>query len=77
MTVKEFTFRFGFFVAGATVGAVTAFLTAPKSGKETRKVLSRGLEDGVDFLNQKGKAVTKRVETVLDRGRDIASRFVA
>lgn len=77
MTIRELGFGCGFFAAGAAIGAAAALLMAPKTGRQTRKVLSRGLEDGVDYLNQKGKAVTKRVETVLDRSKDLANRLVA
>lgn len=77
MSGKEFTIRFGLFVGGAAVGACAALLAAPKTGRQTRRALSRGIEDGVDFLNGKTRAVTKQVETVLDKGRGFASKLVA
>jgi gas vesicle protein len=77
MSAREFTIRFGLFVGGAAVGTAVALLTAPKTGKQTRKALSRGFEDGVDYLNGKSKAVTRQVETVLDKGRGLASKLAA
>jgi gas vesicle protein len=77
MTTKEMTIRCGLFLGGIATGAVVAFLTAPKSGREVRKQISRGFGDGVDYLNEKGKRVSRQVETMLDKSKDLASKFVS
>lgn len=77
MTMKEFTIRCGLFMGGIALGAGAAYLTAPESGKQVRKRISRSLEDGADYLNHKSKSVSRQVESVLDRSKDLASRFVS
>lgn len=70
-------------MAGMGIGAGIALLFAPKTGKETRKYLSRMAEDGRDkvvetgeeFVGQgkkayeHGKAVVDEAMEYIDRGR--------
>ena len=65
----------GFLLAGAGVGAVMALLFAPKSGRETRRLISRKAEDGRDFVAAKGRGLRRQAEDTLERGRELASRL--
>lgn len=70
-------------MAGMGIGAGVALLFAPKSGKDTRKYLSRMAEDGRDkfvetgeeFMDrgkkavEQGKAVVDEAMEYIDRGR--------
>lgn len=51
--------KFGISIAaGIAVGAIVAFLTAPLSGKDTRKVIS----DSVKTVSKKAKAAAKAIK---------------
>lgn len=55
-----------FLLIGLGVGALTALLFAPKSGKQMRRALRRKYEDTVD-------AVQERTEEWMDRGSEMAN----
>jgi gas vesicle protein len=61
-----------FFMAGAGIGAVLALLFAPKSGRETRELISRTATDSRDFITNK---VTEGRQMVEDKGRKIGDDF--
>ena len=55
------------FITGAVIGATVAFLYAPKSGQETRRLIAD--------TTQKGKeAVTEGSQNIVDAGRDMFER---
>ena len=45
--------KFLYFLAGAGIGAVLALLFAPKTGRETRDLLTRKTNEGRDFVSGK------------------------
>jgi len=60
----------GWFFLGTLVGAATALLMAPKTGRETREMIA---ERGGDFLRmaQERAGVTQeRAGTLFDKGRE-------
>jgi gas vesicle protein len=70
-----------FLFVGLGIGALSALLFAPQSGKQTRKALRRKYEDAVDtiedFADQATDVWEKGVDSVSDlkqRGADIASK---
>ena len=63
------------FFAGLGVGAVTALLLAPKSGKETRDLISRKAEEGSEFVAAKSRELRKRAEDLVDKGRKTAEKL--
>jgi gas vesicle protein len=70
-----------FLFIGLGIGAVSALLFAPQTGKQTRKVLRRKYEDTVDsvedWADQASEMWDKSVESVADlkeRGADIARK---
>jgi gas vesicle protein len=66
------TDKFLFFIAGAGIGAVLALLFAPKSGRETRELLTRRANDSRDFLTNK---VSEGRQVVEDRSRRFGDDF--
>ena len=63
-----------FFMAGAGIGAVLALLLAPKSGRETRELISRTATDSRDFITNK---VTEGRQMVEEKGRQIGDDFTS
>ncbi|MFB3922985.1 MAG: YtxH domain-containing protein [Terriglobia bacterium] len=64
-----------FLLVGVGVGAGLALLFAPKSGKDTRKYLSRRAEDGREYMTTLGKEIRKQAEDVVGKGKDLAARL--
>jgi gas vesicle protein len=63
------------FFVGLGVGAVTALLMAPKSGKETREMIGRKAEEGSEFVAAKGRELRKRAEDFVDKGKQTAEKL--
>ena len=57
MDMKKVLYGLGMVVTGVGIGAVTALLYAPKSGKETRKLTSRKAEDGMDYVSEQTREI--------------------
>ncbi|MEJ2589329.1 MAG: YtxH domain-containing protein [Deltaproteobacteria bacterium] len=53
--------RFKYFLFGGVVGAVTALLFAPKSGKETRDLIATKARDSKDAVQEGAKTVTQKL----------------
>ncbi len=60
------------FLAGAAAGAAVALLYAPKTGKETRKMLHKTSRDGREAVESSGKELMDRGKELYERGRKIA-----
>jgi gas vesicle protein len=63
--------NFGWFVAGAAVGAAVALLLAPKSGKDTRKYLGKQTKTTREAMESSGRDMMDRGKDLYDRGRKI------
>ncbi|SRR5258708_1027008 len=59
------------FLAGLGVGATVALLYAPRTGKETRKMISKAAERGRDFIEDRAETIRDRA---VDLGGDIRDR---
>jgi gas vesicle protein len=64
--------NFGWFLAGAIIGAAGALLLAPKSGADTRKYLSKTTKDGRQAMEESGRELMERGKELYDRGKKIA-----
>jgi gas vesicle protein len=58
-------------LAGMGIGAGVALLFAPKTGRETRKYLSRMAEDGRDKVVETGEEVLGRGKRAYEHGRAV------
>lgn len=66
--------KFLYFLAGAGIGAVLALLFAPKSGRETRELISRTANEGRDYLSTKA---TEGRQFVEEKGRKVGDDFTS
>ncbi|MFC4077026.1 YtxH domain-containing protein [Salinithrix halophila] len=57
-------------VIGGVIGATAALLLAPKSGRETRKDLYKGLETARDNLRDQSEQVSRKAVEVKDAATD-------
>ena len=55
--------EFWWFLAGIGAGSVVALLCAPRSGRETRRHISRSVEGAGDYL-------TEHAQEIVDKGRE-------
>ena len=63
--------KFGWFLAGAVIGAGAALLLAPKSGKDTRRYLSNTTKDSREAMESSGRELMDRGKELYDRGKKI------
>jgi gas vesicle protein len=77
--------KFVYFLAGAGIGAVLALLLAPKTGRETRDIISRTATDSREFITSKyndskqfvgetGRKVTDDFGAFLDKSKEAVQR---
>jgi gas vesicle protein len=64
----------GWFVAGLGLGALVGILYAPKSGRETREQLMSGLDDGREYLTNRGRDASQQMRQWVDKGKDVVGR---
>ncbi|MDE3199097.1 MAG: YtxH domain-containing protein [Acidobacteriota bacterium] len=64
--------KFGWFLAGAVIGAAVALLYAPKSGKDTRAYLGSSAKEGREAMEASGRELMDRGKELYDRGKQIA-----
>lgn len=73
----------GAFIIGGLVGAAIALLYAPKSGRETRRDISKAvgkvrkeaveiIDDTIDSINRFAKEVKERAEDIIEKGADLS-----
>ena len=64
--------KLGWFLAGAALGGAVALLYAPKSGRETRKLIKEKADEGKEVLAEAGKEVLDKGREIYDKGKQIA-----
>ena len=57
------------FLIGMTMGAVTALLFAPRSGKRTRALIAGATADGISYVKGCGETVGGAVLGFIEQGR--------
>lgn len=73
----------GAFIIGGLIGAAIALLYAPKSGKETRRDISRTvgkvkkeatdiIEDTIESINRFARDVREKAEDIIEKGSDLS-----
>ncbi|HEV2178198.1 MAG TPA: YtxH domain-containing protein [Terriglobia bacterium] len=64
--------KLAIFLAGLGAGAAIALLFAPRSGEETRELLSKRAERGRNYLEARGREFQKQTRGVAEKAaRDI------
>ncbi len=62
--------RFKFFVYGGILGSLTALLLAPRSGRETRKMLADTTHDGIEKVE---RGIRGAKETIKEKRESLQS----
>ncbi|HKF21375.1 MAG TPA: YtxH domain-containing protein [Candidatus Angelobacter sp.] len=62
------------FMAGLGLGALTGILLAPKSGRQTRKAIATGVNDGIQHLTALGRDTRERVNNMMDLAKKSFAR---
>ena len=63
--------RFAWFLVGIAMGAACAILYAPKSGRETRKILSDKAQEASDAVTDTSRDFYVRGKEIYDRGKQV------
>jgi gas vesicle protein len=67
-----------YFVVGASIGAITALLFAPKAGGELRSEIADGTRKGLDYARDTGHEIGQRAsayyQTGVERASDLTTR---
>ena len=66
--------KVGYFLAGASMGAVVALLLAPKTGEQTRKLIAKKAEEGKDYVASKGRELGGQAEELVEKGKERVSK---
>ena len=67
----DYSDRLAWFLTGAVIGATVAILYAPKSGKDTRRLLARTGRRGKEAIEDTGKDIADAGRDMFDRGRKL------
>jgi gas vesicle protein len=66
------TDRVVWFLAGAAIGASIALLYAPKSGKETRRLLGKKAKQGREAVSDISRDLAEKGRDLYEMGRRVA-----
>ncbi len=66
--------KVSYFLVGLGVGALVGVLFAPKSGEETRDLLSKKADEGRDYAQRKARELRERADEQIERSEDVAVR---
>lgn len=69
----KYSNNIGWFLAGCSLGAVAAILYAPKSGRETRKAIVTGVDDGRKHIASLGRSAREQVSDWVASGKEIVT----
>jgi gas vesicle protein len=67
----DFSSTLAWFLTGALIGATVAILYAPKTGKDTRKLISKKTQQGKEAVAETGKDIVEASKEMFDRGRQL------
>jgi gas vesicle protein len=66
--------KFGWFLAGLGTGAVIAVVFAPKSGEETREILSEKMEEGRQYAADRVQELHDVATDTVEQGKKVVAR---
>ncbi len=66
--------KFAYFIAGIGFGAALALLFAPRSGQETRDLISAKANQGKDYVAAKSKEVRGQAQDMVGKAKDMVSQ---
>ena len=65
--------KLGYFLVGGGIGAVIALLFAPRSGRETRDIITQKAVESKEKITSAGRDVSERVSGYVDKGKDVVN----
>jgi gas vesicle protein len=66
--------KVGYFLFGASMGAVAVLLFAPKTGEQTRKLIAKKAEEGKDYVASKGREFRGQAEELVEKGKELVTK---
>lgn len=66
----------GHFIFGLGLGVTAGLLLAPRSGQDTRGLITSKANDGVDYVKKQTQELRDSALDMVDRGKDAVSRQV-
>jgi gas vesicle protein len=66
--------KVGYFLVGASMGAVVVLLLAPKTGEETRKLIAKKAGEGKDYVVARGKEFRGQADELVEKGKELVSK---
>jgi gas vesicle protein len=72
MASEDVGISLAWFLVGAAVGGSIALLYAPRSGKDTRRIIAKKTEQSRDVLTDSSKEVLDRGRELFERAREVA-----
>src|SRR5690349_18052939 len=76
-THDESSNRLAWFLTGAILGATVAILYAPKSGKDTRHLISEKTRQSSEAVTETGKDIVDSSKEMFERGRKLVEDAAA
>jgi gas vesicle protein len=64
------------FIMGVGVGAAVSLLFAPRSGDETREILSEKVEAGRRYAKRRAREFRDRADDTVEQGKKVVARQV-
>jgi gas vesicle protein len=61
--------KFAWFFTGAAIGVGVGMLYAPKTGRDTRKMIGRKTQDGAEAVADTSRELLERSKDMYERGR--------
>ena len=65
--------KLSFFLVGGGIGAIIALLFAPRSGRETREIISQRASDSREHVLSTSRNVGEKVSTYIEKGKEVVS----
>lgn len=62
------------FMAGLALGALAGILYAPRSGRETRKAIATGVDDGLEHVKALGRGTRERMSAIANSTKKSLAR---